>query len=88
MPIESAAEYSAGSTVMKSYISKPEKAEYAYRGIWFSEWWGSQIILNSEPNNWLSWVWQWLLICMGKVKSPLISRSWFVDEWSPQQNGG
>jgi dienelactone hydrolase len=42
MPIESArVEYSAGSTVMKSFISKPQKAEFAFPGVLvFPEWWG------------------------------------------------
>ena len=46
------------------------------QGYWFSLNGGvSQIILSLEPNNWLSLVmWQWLLICMGKVKSPLIQQ--------------
>ena len=42
MPIESArVAYSAGSTVMKSFISKPEKAEFSFPGVMvFPEWWG------------------------------------------------
>ena len=42
MPIESArVEYIAGSTVMKSFISKPEKAEFSFPGVLvFPEWWG------------------------------------------------
>ena len=42
MPIESArVEYSAGTTVMKSFISKQKKAEFAYPGVLvFPEWWG------------------------------------------------
>jgi len=42
MPIDSArVEYSAGSTVMKSFISKPQKAEFAIPGVLvFPEWWG------------------------------------------------
>ncbi|HCV86085.1 MAG TPA: dienelactone hydrolase [Deltaproteobacteria bacterium] len=42
MPIESErVEYSAGSTVMKSFISKPEKVDFSHPGVLvFPEWWG------------------------------------------------
>ena len=42
MPIESASvEYSAGTTAMKSFISKPEKEQFTHPGILvFPEWWG------------------------------------------------
>ena len=42
MPIESfRVEYRCGSTMMKSFISKPEKAEFAFPGVLvFPEWWG------------------------------------------------